>query len=75
MSLAGIGPEKTEVEIWADPEARGNTHEIHVTSAYSTVNARIENQPDPANPRSSVLAAQSIVALLRGMTEPLVVRG
>ncbi|MGB4106226.1 MAG: aspartate dehydrogenase domain-containing protein [Alphaproteobacteria bacterium] len=75
LSLAGIGPEKTEVEIWADPEAGGNTHEIHVTSAYSTVNARIENQPDPANPRSSVLAAQSIIALLRGMTEPLVVRG
>jgi aspartate dehydrogenase len=75
LSLAGIGPEKTEVEIWADPAAKGNTHEIHVTSAYSTITARIENKPDPANPKSSVLAGQSIVALLRGMTEPLVVRG
>lgn len=75
LSLAGIGPEKTEVEIWADPAARGNTHEIYVESAYSTITARIENKPDPQNPKSSVLAGQSIVALLRGMTEPLVVRG
>ena len=75
LSLAGIGPEKTQVEVWADPEARGNTHEIKVESEYSTVTARVENKPDPANPKSSMLAAQSIVALLRGMTEPLVVRG
>lgn len=75
LSLAGIGPERTEVEIWADPNAKGNTHEIIVESAYSTVTARVENKPDPQNPKSSVLAGQSIVALLRGMTEPLVVRG
>ena len=75
LSLAGIGPEKTAVEIWADPAAPGNVHEITVKSAYSTITARVENKPDPQNPKSSVLAAQSIVALLRGMTEPLVVRG
>jgi aspartate dehydrogenase len=75
LSLAGIGPEKTQVEVWADPEIKGNTHEIFVESAYSTINARIQNKPDPQNPKSSVLAAQSIIALLRGMTEPLVVRG
>ncbi|MGB4056992.1 MAG: aspartate dehydrogenase domain-containing protein [Alphaproteobacteria bacterium] len=75
LSLAGIGPEKTAVEIWADPLAKGNIHEIEVQSTYSTITARVENQPDPANPKSSMLAAQSIVALLRGMTEPLVVRG
>lgn len=75
LSLAGIGPERTEVEIWADPAATSNMHEIFVESAYSTVTARVENKPDPQNPKSSVLAGQSIVSLLRGMTEPLVVRG
>ncbi len=75
LSLAGIGPERTEVEVWADPDIKGNTHEITVESAYSTLTARIQNKPDPQNPKSSMLAAQSIVALLRGMTEPLVVRG
>ncbi len=67
LSLAGIGAERTRVEIWADPAAVGNAHEITVKSAYSTLVSRIENMPDPDNPKSSVLAAQSIVATLRNM--------
>lgn len=73
LSLAGIGPEKTMVEIWADPEAKGNAHEITVESNYSTLRSRIENMPDPANPKSSVLAAQSIIALLKDMSSAIVV--
>ncbi len=68
LAFAGIGAEQTRVEIWADPDAKGNAHEITVKSDYSTLNARIENLPDPANPKSSVLAAQSIVATLRNMS-------
>lgn len=73
LSLAGIGAEKTCVEIWADPVATGNAHEITVKSAYSTLTSRIENMPDPANPKSSVLAAQSIIATLRNMSNALVI--
>lgn len=73
LSLAGIGPENTQVEIWADPEARGNTHEIEVTGEFSTIRTSIENTPDPANPKSSMLAAQSIIHVLKGLHEPLVV--
>ncbi|MCB1592340.1 MAG: DUF108 domain-containing protein [Alphaproteobacteria bacterium] len=73
LSLAGIGPEKTRVEVWADPAAKGNTHEISVSTAFSTLNVRIENMPDPANPKSSVLAAQSIVTCLRDMSRAIVI--
>jgi len=73
LSLAGIGGEKTEVEIWADPEAIGNRHDITVTGTYSTLNVSIENLPDPKNPKSSILAAQSIVALLRDMNNALII--
>ncbi len=73
LSLAGIGPEKTQVELWADPDAQSNRHEITVTSPYSTLCVSIENLPDPQNPKSSVLAAQSIVALLRKAQSPLVI--
>lgn len=73
LSLAGIGAENTRVEIWADPQAKGNAHEITVQSAYSTMTARIENMPDPANPKSSVLAAQSIVSVLRDRNSRLIV--
>jgi aspartate dehydrogenase len=69
LSLAGLGPEKTTVEVWADPDAKGNIHEIRLEGAFSSMTARTENQPDPANPKTSVLAAHSIIAALRQMTE------
>lgn len=73
LSLAGVGPVRTEVEVWADPAAKGNTHEITVSTRFSTLHSRIENMPDPANPKSSVLAAQSIVAMLRDMSRAVVI--
>jgi aspartate dehydrogenase len=73
LSFAGIGPEKTTVEVWADPAARGNTHEIRVEGNFSTITTKVENTPDPANPKTSMLAAHSIIAVLKGMTEPLVI--
>lgn len=65
LSLAGLGPEKTRVEVWADPDARGNAHEIIVTGAGSTIRSKIENVPDPTNPKSSQQAGYSIVAALK----------
>ncbi len=73
LSLAGIGAQRTEVEIWADPDIAGNTHEITVEGEFSRITARVENTPDPANPKSSMLAAQSIISLLKKSQEPLVV--
>ncbi|NCC21167.1 MAG: DUF108 domain-containing protein [Alphaproteobacteria bacterium] len=73
LSLAGIGPEKTRVEIWADPAAKGNSHEIEVSGEFSTITAKVANMPDPANPKSSMLAAQSIVATLHMMTDRIAV--
>ena len=64
LSLAGIGPEKTQVEVWADPAAKGNAHEITVVGGGSTLTSRIENTPDPKNPKSSTLAAWSVLACL-----------
>lgn len=65
LALAGIGPEKTMVEIWADPEAQGNSHEIEVSGPGSVIRAKIENVPDPANPKSSMQAGYSIIAALK----------
>jgi aspartate dehydrogenase len=73
LSLAGIGPERTDVEVWADPEASGNTHEVTVQGEFSTIRVQVTNTPDPANPKSSMLAAQSIVATLRDINNSLVV--
>lgn len=73
LSIAGIGPEKTTVEVWADPEANGNSHEISVHGGSSTITSRVENTPDPSNPKSSMLAGYSIVATLKKQTTSIVV--
>lgn len=73
LSFAGIGAQKTQVEIWADPDINGNQHEISVEGEFSTIYCRIKNTPDPQNPKSSMLAAQSIISTLKSMSEPLVI--
>lgn len=73
LSIAGIGPEQTMVEVWADPHAAGNKHEIIVTGGSSTIRTAVENLPDPTNPKSSMLAGYSIVAALKKQTEMMVV--
>ncbi len=71
LSLAGIGPDKTQVEVWADPAVGTNSHEIEVKGGRSTITARVENLPDPANPKSSTLAAYSILSTLRKLMDPI----
>ena len=65
LSLAGIGPERTRVEVWADPEAKGNSHEITVIGPGSVITSKTENVPDPSNPKSSMQAAYSVISLLK----------
>ena len=60
-----LAPEQVRVEARADPAMTANRHEIEVVGEFSTLRLSIENKPDPANPKSSALAAQSIIALLR----------
>ncbi|MEM6780870.1 MAG: aspartate dehydrogenase domain-containing protein [Pseudomonadota bacterium] len=71
LSYASLGPKKTQVEVWADPNAQGNAHEIVVSGGSSTITSRVENLPDPSNPKSSMLAGYSIVATLRKLSNDL----
>jgi len=73
LSLAGIGPDRTQVEIWADPGVTRNTHTVRVTSDSSDLTMTIENIPDPDNPRTGRITALSALAALRRLTSPLVV--
>lgn len=73
LALAGIGPKKTLVEVWADPDAKGNTHEIIVSGSGSTIRAKIENVPDPSNPKSSMQAGYSIIAALKKRKQKLTI--
>jgi aspartate dehydrogenase len=64
LSLAGIGPDKTRVEIWADPTVTRNTHRIEVDSDSARFSMGIENIPSE-NPKTGRITALSVIACLR----------
>jgi aspartate dehydrogenase len=71
LSLAGIGPDRTTLEIWADPGVSRNTHTIEVEADSARFTLKIENVPSEANPRTGKITALSTIALLRGLTSTL----
>lgn len=72
LSLAGIGPDRTRIAIWADPTVRRNTHLIEVESDAASFSMKIEGVPS-ANPRTGRMTAQSVIALLRKLRAPLAI--
>ena len=70
LSLAGIGPDLTRVQIWADPTVTRNTHRIEVDSDSARFSMSIENIPSE-NPRTGLITALSVIACLRKLRASL----
>jgi aspartate dehydrogenase len=70
LSLAGIGPDRTTIEIWADPAVTRNCHSIEVDSDSAHFSFSIENIPSE-NPRTGRITALSVIAALRKLNAPL----
>ncbi len=71
LALAGIGWERTQVRIWADPAMERNVHTVRVDSDAARLTMTVENVPSEANPRTGKLTALSVLACLRGLTSTL----
>jgi aspartate dehydrogenase len=70
LSLAGIGPDRTTIDIWADPAVTRNCHTIEVVSDSASFSMSIENVPSE-NPKTGRIVALSVLATLRKMNAPL----
>lgn len=70
LSLAGIGPDRTMVEIWANPGATRNCHAIEVEADSARFTMSIENIPSE-NPKTGRITALSALAALRKLHAPL----
>jgi aspartate dehydrogenase len=70
LALAGIGQDRTTLEIWADPSLTRNTHRVEVTSDSATFSMTIENIPSE-NPRTGRITALSVISYLRKLRAPL----
>ena len=71
ISMAGIGPRRTRIQVIADPSVTRNIHEVVVTGEFGRMELRIENVPSDDNPRTGRLTALSVLAYLRQLTSPL----
>jgi aspartate dehydrogenase len=70
LSLAGIGPDRTTIEIWADPALTRNCHAIEVEADSAKFSLAIENIPSE-NPKTGRITALSVLAALRKLNAPL----
>jgi aspartate dehydrogenase len=70
LSLAGIGPDRTRLEIWADPTITRNTHRIEVDADVARFSMTIEGVPSE-NPRTGRIVPLSTVAALRALVSEL----
>lgn len=72
-ALAGIGVDDTVITLIADPAATKNRHEIVAEGAFGTLDVSIANNPLPDNPKTSALAALSLVRLVQNRQAAIVI--
>jgi aspartate dehydrogenase len=70
LSLAGIGPERTRIRLFAVPGQVRNQHRITVEGEFGRLTIEVENVPSE-NPRTGKLSYLSAIAMLRELGAPL----
>lgn len=67
LALAGLGFDETQVELIADPKAKGNIHTYNVRSKGADFNITIEGRTNGQNSRTSVTTALSVACEIYGL--------
>jgi aspartate dehydrogenase len=71
LSVAGIGLDRTMIEVWADEGIPGAIHRVEVDSEVIQLDLISKNRPSPTNNATSRIVAPSIMAALRSMVSPI----
>jgi len=64
VALAGLGFDRTLVELIADPDARGNIGSVEAISRSSTLNLSVSSRAS-SNPKTSANVGASVISALR----------
>ena len=64
VALAGIGFERTQIELGADPNVKGNIGTLEAMSQSSTMTLTVSSSPS-SNPKTSANVGASVIAALR----------
>ncbi len=73
LGLSTVGLDKLEFVLISDPALTQNVHEIEASGVAGDVHIVLRNAPSPDNPRTSYLAALSIISALRRFSQNLLV--
>ncbi|WP_233491579.1 aspartate dehydrogenase domain-containing protein [Wohlfahrtiimonas sp. G9077] len=73
LALAGIGMDQTTVELTADPSIGRNQHCVTARGAFGQLTVMIEGEPLDDNPKTSQLAAMSVVRFCHDLMRPIVI--
>ena len=73
VALSLAAEHEVNVELWVDPAVTHNTHEISIAGKFGEAQITVRNVPCPDNPATSYLAALSVVTLLKGLKQPIVI--
>ena len=72
-ALAGLGFEATTVTLVADPNVTHNAHRLEAEGAFGRLILEINANPSPDNPKTSHMAALSIMRLLENEVTAIVI--
>lgn len=73
LSLAGLGIDETKVRLVADPHATKNTHHVKIEGEFGEATIEIKNNPLKENPKTSALAALSILSTLERIENNIII--
>jgi aspartate dehydrogenase len=73
VSLAGVGLDRTQVRVVADPSVSRNTHEVVARGDFGELRVLLQNVPTEANPKTGKLTSMSLIKAIRNLTAPVVV--
>jgi aspartate dehydrogenase len=73
VSLAGVGFDRTQVRVIADPHVTRNMHQVLAEGTFGEFQLEIRNVPTDENPRTGRLVAMSVLSALRRRRTPLVI--
>jgi aspartate dehydrogenase len=71
IALAGLGFDRTEVSLSADPDAPGNVHVIEAEGAFGELRVEIQGRPLADNPKTSTLAALSVLRAIHNRIDAI----